>query len=132
LEWERNWDGIKKMREWIITNMLVAEEDLMDIEHDVKQYVRDCRELAWGAFLTPVKEQVNHVANHIDQLMAALPENEDALNALRTELVQNREPLRRDIMRILRRAIYLTPQEVNGAAVHYYEHLKQESGTLYS
>ncbi len=43
-----NWDCIKKMREWIIANMLVAEEDLIDIEHDVKQHVRDCRQDGMG------------------------------------------------------------------------------------
>jgi pyruvate/2-oxoglutarate/acetoin dehydrogenase E1 component/TPP-dependent pyruvate/acetoin dehydrogenase alpha subunit len=132
LEWERNWDCIKKMREWIITNMLVAEEDLMDIEHEVKQYVRDCRQLAWEAFLQPVKEQVSHVANHINQLIADTPDSEEVLGALKSELLDNREPLRRDIMKILGRAIQLTHPSVNGAARHYYDHLKKENSVLYN
>ena len=132
LEWERNWDCIKKMREWIMTNMLVAEEDLVDIEHDVKQHVRDCRQLAWEAFFSPVKEQVNHVVNHIDQLIADTPDREEMLAAMKTELIQNREPLRRDIMKILGRALQVTSPSVNGAVLHYYEHLKKENAQLYN
>ena len=132
LEWERNWDCIKKMREWIMTNMLVAEEDLVDIEHDVKQHVRDCRQLAWEAFFSPVKEQVNYVVNHIDQLIADTPDREGMLAAMKTELIQNREPLRRDIMKILGRALQVTSPSVNGAVLHYYEHLKKENAQLYN
>ena len=132
LEWERHWDCIRKMREWIMANMLVAEEDLVDIEHDVKQYVRDCRKLAWEALLLPVKEQVNHVANHIDQLVRELPDQEEQLLPLRNELVQNREPLRRDVMKVLGRVIQLTPVSVHGSLIHYYEHLKKENEQLYN
>ena len=28
LEWEREWDGLKKMREWIIENALSDEEEV--------------------------------------------------------------------------------------------------------
>ncbi len=116
----------------MMANMLVAEEDLVDIEHDVKQYVRDCRQLAWEAFLSPVRDQVNHVSNHIDQLIRDTPDGEEILGKLKTELVQNREPLRRDVMKILARAIQQTSPSVNGAALHYYEHLKKENRQLYS
>jgi len=115
-----------------MTNMLVAEEDLVDIEHDVKQHVRDCRQLAWEAFFSPVKEQVNHVVNHIDQLIADTPDREGMLAAMKTELIQNREPLRRDIMKILGRALQVTSPSVNGAVLHYYEHLKKENAQLYN
>src|SRR5690349_1119737 len=36
LEWERDWDGIKKMKEWIIDNALTSEEELNDIETEAK------------------------------------------------------------------------------------------------
>src|ERR1700737_2730144 len=32
LQWEREWDGIKKMKEWIIENALAEEEELVNIE----------------------------------------------------------------------------------------------------
>jgi pyruvate/2-oxoglutarate/acetoin dehydrogenase E1 component/TPP-dependent pyruvate/acetoin dehydrogenase alpha subunit len=132
LEWERNWDCIKKMREWIIANMLVAEEDLIDIEHDVKQYVRDCRQDAWDVFLQPVKDQVNHVVNHIDQMMKDMPDAEETLGVLKNELIQNREPLRRDIMKILGRSLQVTTSSVNKPARHYYDHLMKENAQLYN
>ena len=39
LEWERDWDGIKKMKEWIIENALASEEELEDIETEAKDHV---------------------------------------------------------------------------------------------
>ena len=132
LEWERNWDCIKKMREWIVANMLVAEEDLMDIEHEVKQYVRDCRQQAWDALIAPMKEQVHQVVFHLNQLISAMPDSEESLEELKAELVSNREPLRRDAMKILGRAIQLSSPEVSGAAKHFYEQLKKENAALYS
>ena len=32
LEWEREWDGIKKLKEWIIDNTLATEAELNDVE----------------------------------------------------------------------------------------------------
>ncbi|MFM2362494.1 MAG: hypothetical protein RLZZ316_1396, partial [Bacteroidota bacterium] len=32
LEWEREWDCIKKMKEWVVDNSLATEEELSDIE----------------------------------------------------------------------------------------------------
>lgn len=40
LDWERKWDCISKMRVWIIDNMLAEDEELIEIEHEAKQYVR--------------------------------------------------------------------------------------------
>ena len=37
LEWEREWDGIKKMREWIIENALADEDELDEIEREAKR-----------------------------------------------------------------------------------------------
>src|SRR5206468_2077883 len=37
LEWERQWDGIKKMREWIIENALSTDEELSGIEQESVQ-----------------------------------------------------------------------------------------------
>ena len=48
LEWERDWDSIKKMKEWIIDNALADEEELNEIETESKEYTRSCRNLEIG------------------------------------------------------------------------------------
>ncbi len=53
LEWEREWDGIKKMKEWIIENALASEEELGDIETEAKDFVRDCAKSGLGKISGP-------------------------------------------------------------------------------
>src|SRR5215212_3450618 len=40
LAWERDWDGVKKMREWILENELASEDELSDVELGAKEAVR--------------------------------------------------------------------------------------------
>src|SRR5450432_1788520 len=58
LEWEREWDGIKKMKEWIIENELAEEEELNEIETEAKDLIRQCKVEAWQKYEAPIKEQV--------------------------------------------------------------------------
>src|SRR6185312_14673599 len=53
LEWEREWDGIKKMKEWIIENALAGEDELADIETAAKEFTRNSRNLAWEKYQAP-------------------------------------------------------------------------------
>ncbi|HLO80762.1 MAG TPA: thiamine pyrophosphate-dependent enzyme [Chitinophagaceae bacterium] len=131
LEWERNWDCVRKMREWVIENMLAEDEELIDIEHDAKQFVRQCREDAWNSFHAPILEEVTKVIEILKQIISASEENEK-LNELVNELKSNREPLRRDIFKALRRAIHFSKPEHHSAAKAYYELLQNESEQLYN
>ncbi len=69
----------------------------------------------------------------IDQMMTDMPDAEEILVALKNELLQNREPLRRDIMKILGRIhCRLHTPYVNGPARHYYDHLIKEKMRNYT
>lgn len=104
LEWEREWDCIRKMREWIIANMLAENEELLDIEYEAKQGIRQCRQDAWDGFIEPVKQLVGEVIPHLEQALAQHPEREAELKELIRDLQQNHEPLRRDVAVALSRA----------------------------
>src|SRR5882757_1894360 len=58
LEWEREWDGIKKMKEWIIDNELAGEEELDEIETAAKESTRYSKNLAWEKYQAPLRLQV--------------------------------------------------------------------------
>ena len=107
LEWEREWDCIRKMREWIIANMLAEDEELIDIEHEVKHMVRELRQEAWDAYMNPIRDQVHAVIPHLEHAMMQLPEHKDEIQALIQELQQQKEPLRRDVMRAITRILEL-------------------------
>src|ERR1041385_9438845 len=51
LEWEKEWDSIKKMREWILENTLASDEELDELEQYAKEFVRESRLKAWEKYL---------------------------------------------------------------------------------
>lgn len=133
LEWEREWDGIKKMKEWIIENNLANENELEEIEEKSKQYVRDCKNAAWEEFLLPVKKQIDKAVDLINNIANNLPEQAEALQKLITDLSSNRDPLRRDVLKTLNAAIDLA---VNSDSVFwtkdYYNELLSINENLYN
>lgn len=105
LQWERDWDCLRKMREWVLENMLASEEELEDIEISAKAQVRQERDRAWQEFLVPIKQQVSRTIELINAMCAALPDKAAALKRLSDTLAINREPLRRDVMKTLSLAL---------------------------
>ncbi len=133
LEWEREWDGIRKMKEWIIANALAKEEELDGIAERAKEHVRESKASAWAKFITPVKKQVSRATDLIHAMANALPEQTSALQKLAVELSANREPLRRDVMKSLNNALTLAG---NADAAYwtkdYYKELQAENKKLYN
>jgi len=76
LEWEREWDGIKKMKKWIIANALAEEEELNGIAERAKEHVRESKVAAWEKFITPVKNQVARAADLLHAMANSLPKQE--------------------------------------------------------
>lgn len=103
LEWEREWDCIRKMREWIIANMLAEEEELIDIEHDAKHQVRQLRQDAWDAYIGPIQRLVKENIPALEEAAFLVPEHAEEIRALVKELMQLREPLRRDLSKAVSR-----------------------------
>lgn len=50
LQWEQDFDAIKKFKEWILAQALADEETLERIEEDASQEARSARDLAWFNF----------------------------------------------------------------------------------
>lgn len=133
LQWERDWDGIKKMKEWIIANALATEEELNSVAEDAKHHVRECKAAAWEKYITPVKNQVSRAADLINNMAAVMPGQKEVLHKMVAALTAIREPLRRDVMKTLHAAITLAGN--NDAAYwtkDYYNDLKTENKKFFN
>ena len=133
LEWEREWDGIKKMKEWIIENALAEEKELDEIAEKAKEHVRDSKMAAWEKFITPVKHQVTRATDLINTMANAIPEHTAALQKMTVDLSANREPLRRDVLKTINAALDIAG---NADAAFwtrdYYNDLLEENKKLYN
>jgi pyruvate/2-oxoglutarate/acetoin dehydrogenase E1 component/TPP-dependent pyruvate/acetoin dehydrogenase alpha subunit len=133
LEWEREWDGIKKMKEWIIDNALASEEDLGDIETESKELIRNSRNQAWEKYQEPIRQQVNLSVEHIRNMAMETPDDSASLQKLASALAANREPGRKEVLQALHQAISLSGNTpATRAATAYYAELKKENAALYN
>jgi pyruvate/2-oxoglutarate/acetoin dehydrogenase E1 component len=133
LAWEREWDGLKKMREWIIENALSNADEIEEIEREAKKEVKESKDRAWQKYLGPIKLQFEKTVELINNLAVVMPEKMDALRRISTGLTINREPLRRDIMKGLYDAISIAGN--NDAVLgtkNYYRDLLSENKKLYN
>jgi len=133
LTWEREWDCIRKMKEWIIENALVSEEELIEVEIKGKEYARKCRNTAWEKYLAPLRKQVADAVRVIAEMANALPDSREALLKINTELSSNREPTRKDVMKAL---FYVLLHNGNSEAavpvMEYYRQLQNENKAFYN
>jgi pyruvate/2-oxoglutarate/acetoin dehydrogenase E1 component/TPP-dependent pyruvate/acetoin dehydrogenase alpha subunit len=113
LEWERNWDCNKQMRNWLIQNELATAEFLDQFESEVKQEVRDQKQIAWEKYIVPIKSKIQEAAT----LVYAGLDQASPLYRMMQELVANKEPLKRELFRILNIVLEQVPQHQNAAAI---------------
>ena len=133
LEWEREWDGIKKMREWIIENALSTDNELSDVEQQAKEFVRESRAKAWEKYLAPIRHQVNKSVELINNMANNMPKHAAQLMKLSSELIANQEPLRRDVLKTLNGALDLAGDHDDAFWTRdYYKELLEENGNLYN
>lgn len=84
LEWERDWDANKKLRQWILENALASEEELNDIQTAAKEYVKKSRVAAWNKFNSSIIPLVNRSTEAMDELIRAAPISTGILLRLKT------------------------------------------------
>ena len=130
LTWEKEWDCLKQMRQWLLENALAEEEELKQIEEDAVRFVRESKQKAWDKYLQPLK---NLVGEALGLLNNAAPLH-NGIAALANELQSVKDPMRRDILRALAMASDLLGNHADEAALKlksYYERLKTDSEKLY-
>ncbi len=126
LAWEREWDCIKQMRDWIIQNDLANADEITDLEIEVKEHVKNGRQIAWERYMQPIQQQVK---KSVDLLTPF--EDRPEIKKLLNELNSNKEPLRREIMRTLARAVDAVENDA-ADITNYYKELKQKNAGLYN
>lgn len=128
LEWEKEWDGLKQMRQWIIANALAEEEELINIETEAVQFVKESKQKAWAKYIEPIKTLVTETT----EMLRPLASN-PAVKKLADELAALREPMRRDVMKTLATALDLAGNDTAANAIHtFYAKLKDVYAGLYN
>ncbi len=132
LEWERQWDCKKQMREWLLENALADENELEHIEAESKRFVKDSRKVAWDKFQDPIKEQVINVSRLLKD--AGKSGNETFAQKLVNDLTQLREPTRKNVMKTISAFEFHPGTNPNSLAAlkEYHRSLDEENKALFN
>lgn len=106
LEWEAEYDCLKKFREWLIQQSVITADELSALEAQWQRSVEEARKLAWQAYQSPIESERQEAAVLLESLAGAAP-NQDVQQA-RTRLLSIQFPLRRDISAAVQQALTAT------------------------
>ena len=110
LEWEQQYDCIRKFREWILEQGIASADELDKSEAQAREEVEADRKQAWEAYISPIREERQEVAGMIVKI-ASSSRHAGALNEVKKNLLSIPNPLHRDIMAAVLRALMIVRDE---------------------
>jgi pyruvate/2-oxoglutarate/acetoin dehydrogenase E1 component/TPP-dependent pyruvate/acetoin dehydrogenase alpha subunit len=110
LQWEKDFDGIVKFKEWILEKEIATEDELDTVEKDAKKAVRQAKTKAWSTFFNPIQESKKHVLT-LMKTVAASSSKKVFIDRVITELENEDEALQREITQTVRKVIRLSLNE---------------------
>ncbi|MGB1283937.1 MAG: alpha-ketoacid dehydrogenase subunit alpha/beta [Polaribacter sp.] len=152
LQWEKEFDCIEKMRQWIldfeletedgqVLRFLNSEEELILLEKEAKKEVNTAKRNAWNAYNNEIKSEVAIASQLLDKV-ATKSTNAPFIKKYNNDLLQLVEPIRKDILIATRKALrYLKDEHflekielqnfikstINNATEKYSSHLINET-----
>ncbi len=105
LAWEAEYDGLTRMRQWIIGQGIASAEKLDAIDAKATEDVRLAKQRAWDAFVGPISSERLIVLQLIEDVAKAVPSAATALENCVNELRSIREPFRSDYFIAIHKAL---------------------------
>jgi pyruvate/2-oxoglutarate/acetoin dehydrogenase E1 component/TPP-dependent pyruvate/acetoin dehydrogenase alpha subunit len=56
LAWEKQHDCLTQMENWMLSEGITTEEELIELQQKAKKEVREARDLAWEAYIQPIQQ----------------------------------------------------------------------------
>ncbi|SFN58824.1 alpha-ketoacid dehydrogenase subunit alpha/beta [Salegentibacter flavus] len=110
LTWEREYDCNVKFREWIISNDFATEEDLENIEKEIKKEVREGKRTAWDNYANPMKEKQKELIKLLAEISKS-SEKKNEIVSLAKELKAIKDPLKKDVFSAARKSLRFLVQD---------------------
>ncbi|MEO8217786.1 MAG: thiamine pyrophosphate-dependent enzyme [Acidobacteriota bacterium] len=98
LQWEDEFDPIRKMRDWMLGERIVSTEELDRFESEDRNHVRDLKRKAWDAYRHDIDTDRDEFVR-IAGLVAAQSPLKDEIERIVGEAQRSQSVFRRDLMR---------------------------------
>jgi 2-oxoisovalerate dehydrogenase E1 component len=98
LKWEEEFDPIRRMREWIISEGIAVSSELDALVADAEEEVKESRKKAWEVFQNPIKIERNALVKIIEERTCRCTEQvkEATVDEITEELRRVLAPIRKD------------------------------------
>ncbi|EKB47346.1 alpha-ketoacid dehydrogenase subunit alpha/beta [Cecembia lonarensis] len=134
LEWEKAHDCLVQFRKFILDNAYASEEELDQIEQEAKAFAKKEKEAAWSSFSGEIKQELKEALQLIKNA-AEHAGQQSALKTLADDLSKAINPIRKDVISTVRKAIWLMrhdADEVKGALKDWYAAQQEINEDRYS
>jgi len=135
LEWEKEWDCLAKMREFILNNEIAVEDEIVAIEEDAKAEARSARQRAWESFISPIQQQIQQTTNLCNQVVYEGGNAAPQIAEIVKSLAAIKEPIRKDIMQAIGKVLILcrgNESEALRNLRNYYDNLRADNRAKFS
>ncbi|MBP6455951.1 MAG: transketolase [Chitinophagaceae bacterium] len=133
LEWEKEMDCIKKLKEFIINNAIANEEELNMLEQEAKNIVLENKKSAWEKFLSPIQEQIKKTTALCNEIIFSGDTNATFIAQQLKNLNAIKEPFRKDVMKCIYMVLNIaTENEAKTQLKNYFQGLKNENVANYN
>ena len=129
LEWEKEYDCIKKMKEWILKNKFSSIKELEKIEEDSKKEVTIQKNKAWKNFIDPINIERNLTCEILEK---NINENTGEIKKIYDNLLNDNPVSRRNIIQSLRNAIFFTNKNMRSEVSKWLKKLQEENKLRYN
>jgi 2-oxoisovalerate dehydrogenase E1 component len=96
LAWEKEFDPITKMREWIIQEKIAPAEELDILETEAKELANETKKKAWQHFTKPLKSERDELAKLIETKTCVCHQTNDLkIKELKISLKKELNPIKK-------------------------------------
>ncbi|MCS6904471.1 MAG: thiamine pyrophosphate-dependent enzyme [Bacteroidia bacterium] len=110
LQWEKEYDCLNKMRQWMIAQGIVTAQELDEMENQDKKEVAHIKAEAWELYQQSIRQEIYEVSAIIERMAASSAVYTELLE-IKDQLNKIAEPIRRDVMVAVRKALVATYRE---------------------
>ena len=131
LDWEKSYDCIVKMKEWILENGLFNTKELEKIYQECKDFVKRQKDLAWTSFQSEIMKERDSLVAILKQIIQDEKSNE--IIDITNSLLRIKEIGRKDVMTVSRKILRRKMSKNSFNKLHsWVENYRNEVQPFYS
>ena len=137
LEWEAEFDPIKKFKDWIIEKNIATIEELNNIEELSKNQANQAKSVAWDKFRSQFESEKNQLIKLIEDSNCNCPKI-GQINKVTFELNKTINPIRKDIISSAKKILRYTCQTceakkpLKNALINWLDNILKQNSERYS